>query len=140
MTSKDQNQTGGVIMMGLDYSALVVKRVGDEFQLLRLTCIAADKGKAQKEEIIGTLKPSYKDKIDYQPAIHLDIFLRMVVSDSKCRFYYSLNGKLFKEAGEVFVMKEGKWIGAKIGLLAVEPAGQTNRGWIEADWFRVTAD
>ena len=140
MTSKDQNQTGGVIMMGLDYSALVVKRVGDEFQLLRLTCIAADKGKAQKEEIIGTLKPSYKDKIDYQPAIHLDIFLRMVVSDSKCRFYYSLNGKSFKEAGEVFVMKEGKWIGAKIGLLAVEPAGQTNRGWIEADWFRVTAD
>ena len=140
MTSKDQNQTGGVIMMGLDYSALIVKRVGDELQLLRLTCIAADKGKAQKEEIIGTLKPSYKDKIDYQPAIHLDIFLRMVVSDSKCRFYYSLNGKSFKEAGEVFVMKEGKWIGAKIGLLAVEPAGQTNRGWIEADWFRVTAD
>ena len=140
MTSKDQNQTGGVIMMGLDYSALIVKRVGDELQLLRLTCITADKGKAQKEEIIGTLKPSYKDKIDYQPAIHLDIFLRMVVSDSKCRFYYSLNGKSFKEAGEVFVMKEGKWIGAKIGLLAVEPAGQTNRGWIEADWFRVTAD
>ena len=138
MTSKEQNQTGGIIMMGLDYSALVVRRVDDGFQLLRLTCIAADKGKAQKEELIATLKPTERDKIDYQPAIHEDIFLRMVVADGQCRFFYSLNGKTFTEAGGVFTMKEGKWIGAKIGLLAVEPAGKTNRGWVEADWFRVS--
>jgi len=138
MTSKDQNQLGGIIMMGLNYSALVVKRVGNSFQLVRLTCVAADKGKAQKEEVIMTLQPTYKDKVDYQPAIHEDIYLRMVVSNSQCRFFYSMNGKSFKEAGDLFPMKEGKWIGAKIGLLAVEPAGQANRGWIEADWFRVT--
>ena len=138
MTSKEQNQTGGIIMMGLDYSALVVRRVDDGFQLLRLTCIAADKGKAQKEELIATLKPTERDKIDYQPAIHEDIFLRMVVADGQCRFFYSLNGKTFTEAGGLFTMKEGKWIGAKIGLLAVEPAGKTNRGWVEADWFRVS--
>lgn len=138
MTSKDQNQLGGIIMMGLNYSALAVKRVGDAFQLVRLTCVAADKGKAEKEDVITTLQPTERDKVDYQPAIHEDIYLRMVVSNSQCRFFYSLNGKSFKEAGEVFPMKEGKWIGAKIGLLAVEPAGQANRGWVEADWFRVT--
>lgn len=138
MTSKDQNQLGGIIMMGLNYSALAVKRVGDVFQLVRLTCVAADKGKAEKEDVITTLQPTERDKVDYQPAIHEDIYLRMVVSNSQCRFFYSLNGKSFKEAGEVFPMKEGKWIGAKIGLLAVEPAGQANRGWVEADWFRVT--
>lgn len=138
MTSKDQNQLGGIIMMGLNYSALAVKRVGDAFQLVRLTCVAADKGKAEKEDVITTLQPTERDKVDYQPAIHEDIYLRMVVSNSQCRFFYSLNGKSFKEAGEMFPMKEGKWIGAKIGLLAVEPAGQANRGWVEADWFRVT--
>ena len=138
MTSKDQNPLGGIIMMGLNYSALAVKRVGDAFQLVRLTCVAADKGKAEKEDVITTLQPTERDKVDYQPAIHEDIYLRMVVSNSQCRFFYSLNGKSFKEAGEVFPMKEGKWIGAKIGLLAVEPAGQANRGWVEADWFRVT--
>ena len=138
MTSKEPNQMGGIIMMGLDYSALVLKRVGEEFQLLRLTCKAADKGKAQTEELIATLKPTKRDKIDYQPAIHEDIYLRMVVSNSECRFFYSSNGKAFKEAGASFHMKEGKWIGAKIGLLAVEPAGKTNRGWVEADWFRIT--
>jgi hypothetical protein len=35
-------------------------------------------------------------------------------------------------------MKEGKWIGAKMGFLSVEPAGNTGRGWVDADWFRVT--
>ncbi|MCR4852369.1 MAG: glycoside hydrolase, partial [Prevotella sp.] len=138
MTSKEDNQMGGIIMMGLDYSAIVVKRIGDEFKLLRLTCQAADKGKTQQEELIATLKPTERDKVDYQPAIHEDIYLRMVVGDSHCRFYYSSNGKTFKEAGSQFKMKEGKWIGAKIGLIAVEPAGKTNRGWIEADWFRIT--
>ena len=37
-TSKADGQLGGLIMMGLDYQALVVKRVGQEFQLLKLTC------------------------------------------------------------------------------------------------------
>ena len=138
MTSKDQNQMGGIIMMGLDYSALVVKRRGDEFVLMRLTCIAADKGNAQVEEIITTLKPSFADKTDYQPAIHEDIYLRMVVNDGKCRFLYSQNGSTYQEAGREFTMKEGKWIGAKIGFIAVEPSGKSNRGWVDADWFRIT--
>lgn len=138
MTSKDQDQLGGIIMMGLDYSALVVKRVGDDFQLLRLVCKSADKGKPQQEELITTLKPTLRDKIDYQPAIHEDIYLRMAVNDSKCRFYYSTNGKTFKKAGEPFAMREGKWIGAKIGIVAAESKSDSNRGWVDADWFRVT--
>ena len=137
MTAKDQNQLGGLIMMGLDYSALVVKRVGDEFHLLQMTN-STDKRKAHGEELVATLKPTESDKIDYQPAIHETIYLRMVVDNGKCRFSYSLNGKTYKEAGTEFQMKEGKWIGAKIGLIAVEPAGNTNRGWIDADWFRIT--
>ena len=137
-TSKDQNQFGGIIMMGLDYSALVVKRVGDGFQLQRLTCKSADKGKPETVDVIATLKPTEVDTIDYQPGTHEDIYLRMKVADGKCRFSYSLDGKKYKEAGAEFAMREGKWIGAKIGFVAAEPAGKANRGWIDADWFRVT--
>lgn len=137
MTAKDQNQLGGLIMMGLDYSALVVKRVGDEFHLLQLTN-TSDKRNAHGEELIATLKPTESDKIDYQPAIHETIYLRMVVDHGKCRFFYSLNGKTYKVAGTEFQMKEGKWIGAKMGFVCEEPAGNTNRGWIDIDWFRVT--
>ncbi len=137
-TAKDQNQFGGLIMMGLDYSALVVKRVGDEFQLQQITCMKADKGKAENVNVIASLKPTEVDTIDYQPGIHEDIYLRMKVDAGKCRFYYSLDGKKYKSAGEEFTMREGKWIGAKIGFVAAEPAGKANRGWIDADWFRVT--
>ena len=138
LTSKADNQMGGLIMMGLDYSALVAKRVGDEFTLQQLICQAADKNKPERVVSIATLQPTERDVIDYKPGIHLDIYLRMVVAEGKCRFFYSLDGKKFKAAGEEFKMKEGKWIGAKIGLLSVEPDGNTDRGWLEADWFRVT--
>ena len=136
-TAKDQNQMGGIVMMGLNYSALVVKRVGDEFQLQQITCIGADKANPEEVEVLATLKPTAKDKIDYQPAIHEDIFLRMIVNDGTCQFAWSANGKTYKTVGKTFTMKEGKWIGAKIGFVAIEPGAKTNRGWIDADWFRV---
>jgi beta-xylosidase len=138
MTSKAESQFGGLVMMGLDYSALVVKRVGHEFQLVQMTCKAADKGKAQTETVLATLKPTAEDNIDYKPGIHEDIFMRMKVANSRMKFAYSLNGKKWTDCGDEFQMKEGKWIGAKFGFIAAEPAGKTDRGWVEADWIRVT--
>lgn len=138
LTAKNDHQMGGIIMMGLDYSALVVKRVGESFQLVQLTCKSADKGKPESANVLLTLKPTSIDKIDYQPANHEQIYLRMKVNNSKCSFSYSTNGKKFTDVGSEFTMREGKWIGAKIGLLATEPAGDNGRGWIDVDWFRVT--
>lgn len=137
-TSKDQNQTGGLLMMGLDYSGLVVKRVGNDFQLLQISCKSADKGKPQTEQLIATLKPTAVDQIDYQPGTHIDIYMRISVNDGKMHFSYSLDGKKYTKCGTEFTMREGKWIGAKIGFVAYEPGQKTNRGWIDADWFRVT--
>ena len=137
-TSKAEGQFGGLIMMGLDYSALVVRRMGDQFQLVQMTCKGADKGNAQTENIIATLKPTEADRITYHPAIHEDIYLRLHVSQSKLHFAYSTNGRDFIECGEEFQMKEGKWIGAQFGFLSVESDLQCDRGWVEADWIRIT--
>jgi len=138
-TSKAEGQMGGIIMMGLDYSALVVRRVGQEFQLVQMTCKQADKGKAQSEQVLATLKPTATDKIDYKPGIHEDIYLRLTVSDSKMTFAYSQNGKKFNACGDEFKMREGKWIGAKFGYIAVETDQKADRGWVDADWIRVTS-
>ena len=35
-------------------------------------------------------------------------------------------------------MKEGRWIGAKVGLVSERSNLQGNRGWLDADWFRIT--
>ena len=147
-TSKADGQFGGLIMMGLDYSALVVKRVGKEFQLVQMTCLQADKGKSQTETVIATLKPTAEDKIDYKPGIHEDIYLRLRVTNAQAgaphggepivHFAYSLNGKKFTDCGEDFKMKQGKWIGAKFGYIAAETDAKADRGWLDADWIRVT--
>lgn len=139
LTAKEDGQMGGIIMMGYDYSALVVQRVGKEFQLQQRTCTAANKSKSQEEiKVIETLKPTSADKIDYQPAIHEEVYMRMVVKDSKLQYYFSKDGKSFKKVGDEFTMKEGKWIGAKMGFVAQEQEGDRNRGWIDVDWLRVT--
>ena len=137
-TSKADGQIGGFIMMGLDYSALVVKRMGKEFQLLQLTCKDAEKGEPQKEQLITILKPTAEDKIDYKPGIHEDIYLRLSVQDSKMKFAWSQDGKKYKDCGEEFKMREGKWIGAKFGYVSVETDPKADRGWVDADWIRLT--
>ena len=137
-TSKADNQVGGLLVMGLDYFALTLKRVGDKFLLQLVTCKSADKGTPEQVTTIATLNPTEVDKIDYQPGIHKDIWLRVRVADGQCCFSYSTNGKKYQDAGQSYTLREGKWIGAKVGLMAIEPAGKTNRGWIDADWFRIT--
>ena len=146
-TSKADGQMGGIIMMGHNYQALVVRREGREFKLLILTCQDADRGKAQQEELITTLKPTAEDKIDYKPGIHEDIYLRLRVSNAQAgvahggkplvSFAWSQNGKKFTPCGSQYEMKQGKWIGAKFGFVAVDTNPKTDRGWIDADWIRV---
>ena len=138
MTSKADGQFGGLIMMGRDYSALVVKRVGDSFQLLQMTCHDADKGKPQTEKLLATLEPTDRDKTDYKPGIHEDIYLRLRVDEGKVHFAYRRDGRQFIDCGEEFNMREGKWIGAKFGFISAETDPKVDRGWIEADWIRVT--
>lgn len=138
LTAKDQGQMGGIILMGLDYSALVVKRVGNEFELQQITCHMADKKGEEEVKVLATLKPTSVDKIDYQPAIHESVYMRMVVKAGKMQFFFSKDGKKYEQVGDEFTMREGKWIGAKIGMVAKEPGGKANRGWIDVDWFRVT--
>ena len=147
-TSKADGQMGGIIMMGHNYQALVVRREGKEFKLLILTCQDADRGKAQQEELVATLKPTAEDKIDYKPGIHEDIYLRLQVSNAEAgvahggkplvSFAWSQNGKKFTPCGSQYEMKQGKWIGAKFGFVAVDTTPKTDRGWIDADWIRVT--
>ena len=137
LAAKAENQYGGVIVMGRGYSSLVVERVGDMFQLQQRTCTKADTGGKETVTVLETFKPTAKDKLDYHPAVYMDIYLRIIVDDGKATFAYSLNGKSYKSAGEQFTMREGKWVGAKVGLLAIDNNEKSDAGLLDADWFRV---
>ena len=71
------------------------------------------------------------------PNYEIDIYLRVKVeAGGKCSFYYSTDGKRFHNVGDTFIARQGKWIGAKVGLFSVAPYGK-ERGWVDADWFRI---
>lgn len=136
--SKEDKQYGGVVMMGRDYSALVVQREGDKFYLARHTCMGADERQTESENTLVALQPTDRDTIPYSPAIYLDIYLRMTIKDGICNYAYSLDGKHFKQAGEPFRMREGKWIGAKMGFISACDQLVASRGWMDVDWIRIT--
>ena len=151
VTAKDEDQYGGLTVFGMDYSALVLRRVGNEFQLQQITCKKADKGSPEEVKVIKTFKPTAEDKVDYQPALHRSMYLRLSVKyiggknseggnkhEAHVQFAYSEDGKKFHDCGDVFTMRQGKWVGAKVGILAAEKAGKKVRGWVDVDWFRIT--
>lgn len=135
--SKEDGQYGGIVMMGRDYSALVIYRQGDAFLLQRNTAIGADEGQIETQQTLATLQPTDRDTIPYAPAIYLDLYLRMTVKDGICTYSYSLDGKRFKQAGEQFKMRQGKWIGAKFGFVAECMDLKASRGWLDIDWIRI---
>lgn len=140
MVSKEDGQEGGLILMGWDYSALTVCRKGDQFILRQRTCKDAEQGNAETVIDIKSFEPSERQTIIYSPTVSRTIYLRATVAENgQCQFAYSLNGRKFIKCGQPFVARQGKWIGAKIGYVCIEPYAErpVNRGWLDLDWFRV---
>ena len=76
--------------------------------------------------------------VDYKAAIYMEMYLRLTVKNGGLvSFAYSTDGKKFKKCSKEFKMREGVWIGAKYGFFAEEPAGKTDRGFLDVDWIHV---
>ena len=138
MAAKEEGQYGGIVVMGMDYASLVVQRVGEVFQLQQRTCKDAIDGAAESIDVLATLKPTSADTIPYSPAIYEEVYLRMTVQGGEMTFGWSSDGKRFTDVGTPFTLKKGKWIGAKIGLVAETSKETVNQGFMDIDWFRVT--
>lgn len=58
-----------------------------------------------------------------------------VSSGALCDFSFSSDGQTFVSIGKRFKAREGKWIGAKVGLFCLGD-GQPFEGHADFDWFR----
>ncbi|MFT3919279.1 glycoside hydrolase 43 family protein [Cloacibacterium sp.] len=121
---KNNNEEFGFVIMGLDYSYLRIKRIDGKFYISQIVCLNADK-KTNEEELSRT---KIKNK---------DLFLRIKISeDGSAIFSYSEDQKNYRKIGEIFSIKEGKWIGAKIGFLALREGFINDAGYTNIDWIR----
>ena len=106
----------GIVVTGLDYSTLEADFDGKEISLVRKVCT-----EGSSEEVVFCEK-----------AASYTLWLRVEIEgDCICTFSYSTDGRHFKKAGTEFKAREGKWIGAKIGLFAISDIKKNDGGSAE---------
>lgn len=137
VSAKDDGQLSGLIVMGWDYSWLGVEKQGEKFLLKQAVCKDAEQGNPEQVTTLAILNPSRKFEAGLYPNYERDIYIKIeVTKEAVCRFSYSVDGKKFTDVGTAFKARQGKWIGAKMGMFSVTPHGK-ERGWMDVDWFHV---
>jgi len=122
--SRFHGEKTGLIIMGLDYAALSFENTQDGFSLSQIECKNADTGNPETVNQTVTLKDS-------------TVYLRINMKNNICSFQYSTDNKKYSSIGKEFKIREGKWIGAKIGTYCLRPIKGNDGGKVEIDWFRV---
>lgn len=140
-SEKYKGERTGLVVMGRDYAGLILENTANGLILSQTTCAKAEKGAIEQ--------PNDSVKLKYG-----HVFLKATFSTNPnrnqkyadksdrivyCHFSYSLDGTTFQPLGKPFRVKEGQWIGAKVGTFCTRPAIKTNDGgWVDLDWFRIT--
>jgi len=117
----------GLIVMGLDVAAVEISHDEAGFFVQQTETKEADKG--GKEEINQTIRLKSNE-----------VYFRMDFSnkDGFCHFLYSENNQNFRKIGKPFKAKEGKWIGAKVGLFCTSTLEAQRGGYADVDFFTIT--
>jgi beta-xylosidase len=119
----NEGEKTGLVVMGQSYSYLAVEKTSSGYQLIKMSCKDARGGDREvKESNLGIKGDS--------------IMLRVTVGeDAVCDFSYG-RGTEFSKIGETFTAREGRWIGAKVGLFCLAKSTQRKSGYADYDWFR----
>lgn len=121
-------ERAGLLIMGMDYSALTISRTKEGLTLRRIVARDAD---------ANTTQGSAEVELGVVP-IRGAVYLRVSVApEAVCRFSYSSDGRTFEPLGAAFVARPGRWIGAKVGVFASAPTAAKRVGHATFDGFRV---
>jgi len=133
LSASEIGEKAGLLVFGMDYSYISIEKNKKGYTLSHVICTDAHQG--NKEEIIETVSIQGKE-----------IYFNVSVSPKNekenipvviCTFSYSVNNQNFKPLGKNFIAKEGKWVGAKVGVFAISPQGTKKTGYADVDWFKI---
>ena len=124
-TARTDDEETGLIIMGLDYAYISVKKKPAGLFVSQTVVKEAESGATGRESAAVRLKGN-------------PFYLRVRVGrNAVCSFSYSEDGRTFTAVGDPFTARKGKWIGAKVGLFAVRSGKVRETGYADIDWFRV---
>lgn len=151
---KNKGEEGGLLLKGQDYAAIKFFTTKEGCVMRYVTCKDAMKGKAEQTEWEKVIELKEQEKpytVKYavddipQPRPATDwYYLRVKVHSeglandikAKAQFYISTDGKKFEKVGSEFLVKEGKWIGAKLGFYNSRPTVNNDGAFLDVDWIR----
>ena len=120
-----KDERAGLVIMGLDYAALQLTPDGERIKVALVVC--KDAIDLHNENITETKQVAAKQ-----------LWLRVEVKEgATCQFAYSEDGNNFTNIGTPFQAREGRWVGAKVGLFAVTSQETGLHGHADFDWFRI---
>lgn len=131
-SAKHTGERCGVTVMGMDYAGIFMENTPEGIVMSQVERKDAIK---DKDEVVNG--KTIKVKADQWVWIRTEV--KKDGLNAICTFSYSFDGKKFKSLGKEFTAREGKWIGAKIGLFCTRSKLVTNDGgWMDVDSFIVT--
>lgn len=154
--NKNKGEEAGFIIKGLDYAAIKFVTTKESCFMRFVKCKDAMKGGKEVVEtempmtLVEQEKPYTQryavDDIPQPRHATQDIYVRAVVKSagigngitSSAQFYYSTDGKKFTKIGSPFTVKEGKWIGAKVGYFNCRSSVSNDAAFLDIDWIRFT--
>jgi beta-xylosidase len=123
-TARNDGERTGLVVMGMDYAHVSIQKKADGLYISQ--AFYQDGGNfAEKETAPVKLESNV-------------VWLRVrVQEDAVCNFSFSSDGKTFAPIGSAFRARQGKWVGAKLGIFALGPRGSSEMGYADYDWFRI---
>ncbi|OBQ52222.1 glycoside hydrolase 43 family protein [Tamlana sp. s12] len=119
-------KSAGLIIMGMDYASLSINNDYGNFFIKQVVC---------KDAINGASEELIEEKKLKSNTVYFKV--SVIGPDAMCQFSYSENGKKFKNIGKPFKAKEGKWIGAKVGLFSISTMTAKRGGYADIEYFKV---
>jgi beta-xylosidase len=113
----------GLVAFGLDYALARLVRSETGWRVEHVVC--RDAGDGGAERVTATAAGASR------------VRLRLTVSSGMAGFSYSADGVRFQAVGDRTALREGRWMGAKFGLVATRAAGTEPGGSADVDWLRV---
>lgn len=129
---QSSDERAGLLVFGRDYSYIALRKLRDGYEISQVVCTQADKG--THEETIASAEVKDSEvyfRVEVRPGSLTEVIPKVL-----CSFSYSVDGTFFRSLGSAFAMREGLWVGAKVGVFALTTSSTTQAGYSDLDWFR----
>lgn len=129
-----KESSSGLMVFGEDYAYIAIEQTDDG----KLKLVQRSMKDARTSDGVEIEEASIPVNGN---TVYLRVTIEMVQNiapfNAKATFHYSTNGKSFKSLGKAFQPREGRWVGAKLGMFATGTKQVGDSSYADYDWFRV---